>query len=429
MSRAAPITPPVTREAGDGKPRLPELEAFLLALGRGLVLAGAPVSQVQERLVAVAKAYGAPRARILAFPTFFQVVVEPGRATMTELTRDPNGTLRLDQVTALYELVRRAEAAQVPPAKGPALVARIIAMRRPHGIPVIVAGYVVVTIGVSLLLRSSPSDLLLAALLSPVVVALRLLGARWDSLRTILPALAALLVAGLAFLAVDLLGVHADLRAVIAPLVTLLPGVSLTMGVLEVSAGDLVTGSSRLIGGMLQLLLLAFGILAAAHAPGAPGAPRLVGHPHDLLGIWAPWLGVLVYGLGITVYKSAPRRLVGWLLFVLYAAWIAQMLGARLFGGYASGFIGALAMTIVAFAVERLPSGPPALVSFLPGFWLLVPGALGLTGLTDYLTSPQAAGPRDLFSTLAAVIAIALGVLCGYPIFQSISRFLPGTEP
>jgi len=433
MSRAVPITSPVTeppaREAGGGQTRLAELEGFLLALGRGLVLAGAPVSQVQERLVAVAKAYGAPRARILAFPTFFQVVVEPGRATMTELTRHPNGMLRLDQVAALYGLVRRAETGQVPAAEGPALVARIIAMRRPHGIPVIVAGYVVVTVGVSLLLRSSPADLLLAALLSPIVAALRLLGARWDSLRTILPALASLLVAGLAFLAVDLLGVHADLRAVIAPLVTLLPGVSVTMGVLEVSAGDLVTGSSRLVAGMLQLLLLAFGILAAAHAPGAPTAPRLVGTPQDLLGIWAPWLGVLVYGLGITVYKSAPRRLVGWLLFVLYAAWIAQMLGARLFGGYASGFVGALVMTIVAFAVERLRSGPPALVSFLPGFWLLVPGALGLTGLTSYLTSPQAAGPRDLLSTLAAVIAIALGVLCGYPIFQSVSRFLPGTDP
>jgi len=437
MSRAAPITQPITppislpapREAAEDKAKLPELEAFLLALGRGLVLAGAPVNQVQERLVAVARAYGAPRARILAFPTFFQVVVEPGRATMTELTRDPNGTLRLDQVAALYELVRRAEARQVRPADGPEVIARIIAMRRPHGTAVMVAGYVVVTIGVSLLLRSSPGDLVLAALLSPLVAVLRLLGARWDSLRTILPVLAALLVSGLAFLAVDLLGVHADLRAVIAPLVTLLPGVSVTMGVLEVSAGDLVTGSSRLVAGMLQLLLLAFGILAAAHAPGAPQAPMLVGHPHDLLGIWAPWLGVLVYGLGIIVYKSAPRRLIGWLLCVLYAAWIAQMLGARLFGGYASGFVGAIVMTIVAFAVERLRSGPPALVSFLPGFWLLVPGALGLTGLTDYITSPQAAGPRDLFSTLAAIIAIALGVLCGYPIFQSISRFLPGTDP
>jgi hypothetical protein len=32
-------------------------------------------------------------------------------------------------------------------------------------------------------------------------------------------------------------------------------------------------------------------------------------------------------------------------------------------------------MTPVVLWVERLPGGPPKLVTFLPAFWLLVPGA------------------------------------------------------
>ena len=67
---------------------------------------------------------------------------------------------------------------------------------------------------------------------------------------------------------------------------------------------------------------------------------------------------MLVYGVGIAIFKSAPRRLLGWLVLILYAAWIGQMAGARAFGGYASGFTSALVMTIVAFAIERLPAGP-----------------------------------------------------------------------
>ena len=63
-------------------------------------------------------------------------------------------------------------------------------------------------------------------------------------------------------------------------------------------------------------------------------------------------------------------------------------------------------------------------MSFLPAFWLLVPGTLGLTGLTDYLTNLPA-GAHDLAATFGAVLAIALGILCGYPIYQSVSRYLP----
>jgi hypothetical protein len=52
------------------------------------------------------------------------------------------------------------------------------------------------------------------------------------------------------------------------------------------------------------------------------------------------------------------------------------------------------AATPVAYLVERRPSAPPALVSFLPAFWLLVPGALGLIGVTEYISRDVTAGVR-----------------------------------
>ena len=383
------------------------------------------MNEIQERLLLVANAYGAPEARILVFPTFVQVVGQPGRATMTELTRYAGGALRLDQIAELYELVRRAEAGHIQLGEGTAAVADVFAMLPRHRPAAVVAGHTVLTVGVCLVLQPSLGDLVLAALLGALVGLIRLVGARWGSLQTILPVLAALVVSAFAVWAADHGWVHADLRAVIAPLVTFLPGAALTMGVVELSAGELITGSSRLVAGMLQLLLLAFGILAGAQLVEYANATGLREHPHELLGAWAPWLGVLVFGLGIAVYQSAPRHRLGWLLLVLYAAWVGQWAGDLAFGGYISGFTGALVMTIVAYVVERLPHGPPALVSFLPAFWLLVPGALGLIGLTQYITHAGATGAHDLYATLAATIAIALGVLCGYPIYRSISRFLP----
>lgn len=122
------------------------------------------------------------------------------------------------------------------------------------------------------------------------------------------------------------------------------------------------------------------------------------------------------------LYNSAPPKSLAWLCVVLYAAWTGQYLGDQAFGGYLSGFFGALVMTPVAYLVERRPSAPPALVSFLPAFWLLVPGALGLIGVTEYIATNVTAGVQDFLGAVGAIIAIALGVLCGYPLYRSIAR-------
>ncbi len=57
--------------------------------------------------------------------------------------------------------------------------------------------------------------------------------------------------------------------------------------------------------------------------------------------------------------------------------------------------------------------GPPAIVSFLPAFWLLVPGSLGLLGVTKYFGEDRVYGAASLISAGATMVAIALGVLLG----------------
>jgi uncharacterized membrane protein YjjB (DUF3815 family) len=81
-------------------------------------------------------------------------------------------------------------------------------------------------------------------------------------------------------------------------------------------------------------------------------------------------------------------------------------------------------VTPAAYVVARRPSGPPALVSFLPAFWLLVPGVLGLIGLTEYLGKHTAVGIQDFLGAVGSMVTIALGVLCGYPLYRSLARSL-----
>ena len=416
---AEPATPPPAGASGTDRQ---ELRQFLLYLGSGLTAAGEAVNQIEDRLHRVAKAYGAKRARISVLPTYSVVALEPGEAATLEPTRQLRGVLRLDQTAALFDILREAERGKLAPREGSARILRII-HRDPRFSPAVtIGGHMVLTVGICLVLKPTWGDLVLAALFGVLVGVMKRVGARWTSVQMIMPIGAAFVVASITFLLSGQGWADADVRSMVAPLVTFLPGATLTMAVVEISAAQMITGASRLVTGTLQLLLLAFGIVGAAEVVGVPSADELVDVPANLLGWWAPWLGVLLVGFGSYLFHSAPPRSLGWLCLVLYAGWIGQFLGNEVFGGYLSGFFGAIVMTPVAYLVERLPSGPPALVSFLPAFWLLVPGALGLIGLTEYMGQDAVAGLQDLIGTVGSMIAIALGVLCGYPLYRSLAR-------
>ena len=104
----------------------------------------------------------------------------------------------------------------------------------------------------------------------------------------------------------------------VASLVVFVPGAALTTAVLELAAGQMVSGSSRLVSGAMQLALLAFGILAGIEAVGIPSS-RVFASSGDVLGDWARWLGVLVFACGVKVANSTPAGSFPGLLIVLYA--------------------------------------------------------------------------------------------------------------
>jgi uncharacterized membrane protein YjjP (DUF1212 family) len=396
------------------------MRRFVLELGRALSLAGAPVSETQERLTRVARANGVPDARVVVLPTALLISLGRGRPSTIEAIPQHRGGLRLDQISALYDLVRGAERGVVTPADGLARLRAVHRMRPRYGVAVTLLGHTLMTTALCLILQPTPWDVAVAAVLGAIVGGLLLLARGHHTTELLIPVVSAMTVSAVSFEAVKLGLTDPGLRTLIAALVTFLPGGVLTTATLELASGQMVAGASRLVFGAVQMLLLAFGIVAGAELVGLPDA--VAADPSvNLLGWWAPWLGVVVFGAAASLYFSAPRGTLGWLLLVLLTAWLGQLLGHRFVGADVSGFFGALAMTPVALAISRLPGGPPSQVTFLPAFWLLVPGAVGLVGVTEVVSDPAAAGLEDLVQPVASIVAIALGVLCGASASRSLA--------
>jgi len=91
------------------------------------------------------------------------------------------------------------------------------------------------------------------------------------------------------------------------------------------------------------------------------------------------------------------------------------------FDAQISGFFGALAMTPVVLWLDATNHGPPSLVTFLPSFWLLVPGAGGLLGLTEIVGSDQQVGLQTFVSAVITIMSIALGVLIGTAAYRTVA--------
>ena len=386
---------------------------FVVALAEALTRAGEPEGLVQPRVARIAQAYGVPEARVVILPNFALAAAGRGEPVALDSTAPNEAELRLDQMAAVARVARLADDGAVQPEDG--LRALDEARSLPHrfGPFGIVGGHVVITLGTCLILQPTPIVLLTSAVFGTLVGLMKLRSRAASTLRVLLPITAATLVSLIAFAIAPHTTTQESLRELIPPLVTFLPGALITSATLDLVAGQLISGASRFVAGTIQLVLLTLGIGIGAVLAGVNLNATTTNTPINTLGAWAPWVGAIVYGLGCYVHLSGPPRTLGWLLLVLLTAWIGEQLGAKLLGGQLGAFAGALAMTPVAAWVEGRPSGPPSLATLMPAFWLLVPGAVSLIGVAEFVGSREGAGLAHMVNALVTFILIGLGVFVG----------------
>ena len=415
------IAPPATTPAGDHAPPpvgsapagAPAVD-LLVELGTALIDAGDSAGHVEATLHRVAARHGVSGLGVIALPTALMISIPGAAGPVTKVVSAGAASLRLDQVDDVLHVASRIERGDSSSIAADLAEIRGARASAPTVSPsVALGGYVLATAGLALVLRATWRELLLAAALGLVVGLIRLATDRLPAAyQSFWPLTAATLVSTAVFATTRLVDGLIPFPALVAPLITFLPGALLTIAVLELASGQIVAGASRLASGLVRLILLAIGMIAGVQLVGVP-AGALSAPGDDVLTAVGPWIGVALFGVGVVWFYGARRSATPWVLLVLYVAYAGQVIGGLFFGSALSGFFGALAMTPVAELAARFRSGPAPLVSFLPGFWLLVPGALGLEGVTRILGDDGITGTNALITTMTSMIGISLGILLG----------------
>ncbi|KAF2413967.1 hypothetical protein B1729_06730 [Microbacterium sp. B35-04] len=380
----------------------------MASLGTAMIDSGYPVGLVRSALDDMAKASGLTAAESVVFPTSILVSSGDAGAVETRAVTAGDRSSLLYQVDAVDRIVGVARTRASSARWVRRQLARVDTLPPPFTRAQRIGAYALLSAALSVLLGASWTGVIASGVLGIGVGALLLATERLAAAYQALIVVTVSLGVAIVVLAVAHLFDPGALPAIVAPLIMLLPGGLLTIGVIELATGNIVSGGARLAAGAMRLLLLATGIVAAAALLGVP-ALTATRWP---LGPVAPWVAVAVFGVGIGIYQCAKPSSIGWIMIVLYVAYGAQVIGDVLFDGVLSALVGAAAMTPVAVVVARQRTGPPALVSFLPAFWLLVPGALGLIGVANALEG-DSSGMSTIITTIATMVSIALGVLLG----------------
>lgn len=410
------MSAPVT-QSETAKVETDDLLEFMFRLGQAYLACGEQTAQVELSLRRIAAAYGMRKSRVVVFPTAVFITLHDGTEERVTLAEGATHLLRLDQMADVFALGGEAQGGRLPPSAGLERLTGILRRPARFGPVGSVVGHAILTVGLALVLMPSLINLAAAAVLGAAVGVLKLFNRQRAVLSVPTPVLAAAMVSALVFTAVRYGLPVSPFYLLVPPLVTFLPGAMLAFGMVELAYGDMVSGASRLVAGLVQLLLLAFGLAAGAMLVGMGPESLIEFDTKAVIARWAPWAGAVVFAFGVALHFSAPRNSLGWMLLVVLAAFGAQRLATIFFGSEISGFFGTLVAMPLAYLVQMRFKGPPVAVTFLPSFWMLVPGSLGLLSVTRML-SDRAKGIDGMVTVMFAVMSIALGTLVGATLYR-----------
>ncbi|HAN31629.1 MAG TPA: hypothetical protein DCQ06_08545 [Myxococcales bacterium] len=383
-----------------------ELTRLLLLLGKALHRVGVPAHRLEGAMSSLANAIGV-QASFFSTPTLLL-------ATFGELGRQRTQVIRVDQeeihltrLVAIDRLATRVGNRKLTPQAAVTELEDIESAPDPWPAWIVTLACCSASGCAALLFGGDWATAALASLGALLVRLIAIVAGTIPARRRMRTALSSFVVA----LVCHRVAAHVPVNiaiAILAGLLALLPGLTLTVAVTEIATRNLSSGSARLLDGVATLTQLGFGALLGTTL-GAWLGPTL--HHTDLaLPTWQLWICALVTSCSLIFQFQATAKhgllitsagLISWGALQWASLWLGADVG--LFA--AAAIIGATGNAVA--RIRRLP----ATVFVVPGLILLVPGSAGFSSVQQLLSEDVVAGMSAAVRVLLLSSSLAAGLL------------------
>lgn len=397
----------------EGEERRDAAISFLLDIGGALHRSGAPAHRLEAIMGDLAARVGEV-ASFFSTPTAILASFGQGARTRTHLLRVEPAAIDLGKQAAIDETIVQLLADRLTVETAHRRVLEIEAAAPPYGSLATTVAYGLTSASVAVFLRGSWLDLLFAGGIGWLVGLLALLSTRYAGVGRLFEVLAALIATVLANAATALVGGPASpFVQMLAGVIVLIPGLTLTIAITELATRNLAAGTARLMSALVTFVQLAFGVVAGTAIGGvllraagiaAPSAPS-GGLP---LWVEAPALGVA--SVALTVLFGARWKDLPWILASAVLAVGSTKLASQLAGPQLGVFVGAFLVAGASNLRARLLDRPAA-VTLVPGVLLLVPGSVGFRSVTAFLDRDVLGGIGTGFDMVLLATSLVAGLL------------------
>jgi uncharacterized membrane protein YjjB (DUF3815 family) len=255
-----------------------------------------------------------------------------------------------------------------------------------------------------------------------VIGTLHVLGAERSRLSEAMEPLSALIATFLAAMTATFIAPLSLKTVIVASLIVLMPGLTLTNAVTELSSKQLVSGTARFAGALMTLLSLTFGTVVAMQTVKMFGWQPQIAHAEPLPKVVE--LGaLLIASYAFAVLFKASNRDYLLVMASVWLGWSLTRLGDLIFSraddSFAGGvFFAGIGVALAANAYARWFNRPGALIR-VPGIILMVPGSVGFRSLSFVMQRDVMPGLNTGTALLSALIALVAGLLFGNLIMPS----------
>jgi len=390
--------------------QLPE-HVFLIRIAELLHTYGTPAHRLERVLEKVASSLGV-EASFLATPTSLIASFGSGSHQDTRLLRVGTGDVNLGKLSEFDEVMEDVEHGREAPGPATARLDAIEARGARYHWSVHALATGVVSAGAACFFGGGVNEL---SVTFGIGIVIALLG-RWLSGRHsevgVFEPVASFLAAATAMWVARMTGAIDDRIVTLSSLIVLLPGLTLTVGMIELTTRHLVSGMARLAGAAAIFFTILLGVALAWRLWDGPVSRAVQAAGSQLWPSPLEWGALVLAPIGFAVLFEVRRREMHVVFLTGVLGYLASRYGSFELGADLGSFLGALVVGAGSNLYARL-ANRPALIPLTPGILLLVPGSLGYRSLTSFLDREALAGMEWAFQTGLVAVALVGGLLVG----------------
>jgi uncharacterized membrane protein YjjP (DUF1212 family) len=382
---------------------------FILRFGKALHSAGAPAHTLEATMQDMCQLLKI-RGTFISQPTAILSSFSNDEEEITKIERvEPMG-VNLGKLSKLDLVAREVIRNQISYEEGYHRLDEILNSGDPYGKRVHLTYFLFSSVGFMVLFGGSWGDLV-AAMIIGCIMGIMSIGKPLGLVGQLFEAIVAVVASFSAYLLAKLLpGLNVGV-IIISSLIIFMPGLFITIAIAEIATNNLVSGTARLVGGVMILLKLTFGVFIGSKMASWFHFPSL---PLEFGQI--PWWVAFVT-LPITAFMSvinfkANRADWKWVTIAGVFGYLCSKLGANYLGPELGMFFGGTCVGAMSNIFARIKDKPSSIFQW-PGIILLVPGSVGYRGMSSLFARDVVGGLDTAFTMITLVMALVVGIFFG----------------